>query len=146
MTRYVMALTNSPIQFGIWVMAFWFTTNGIFAYLIYPGMFSSHMPETTILFGFVPITLNLCHAICHFVTGVIGLIAVQRASWSAAYAIAGAVYYIAWGIIGLVGGETVRHHLGVDVLGTWVHVVEGCLLALIWVTGRRRHQHRTTAS
>lgn len=145
MTSYVNALTNSPIQFGIWMMAFWFTTNGIFAYLIYPGMFSTMMPKTTILFGFVPVTLNLCHAACHFITGVIGLIAVQRRSWSIACAILGCPYYIAWGILGLAGGEGVRHHLGVDTFGSWVHVVEGSTLFLIWFNDRRRGKRRAAA-
>ncbi|MFF7944143.1 DUF4383 domain-containing protein [Nocardia gamkensis] len=146
MTNHVNNLTNSPIQFGIWTMAVWFTTNGIFAYLIYPGMFSSMTPKTTILFGFVPVTLNLCHTACHFVTGLIGLVAVRRRSWSIACALIGTVYYIAWGILGLVGGQHVRHHLGVDVFGSWVHVVEGLILFLIWFDDHRRGKRRAAAS
>lgn len=142
MTTYVNALTNSPIQFGIWIMAFWFTTNGIFAYMIYPDMFSSHMPKTTILFGFVPVTLNLCHAACHLVTGVLGLIAVQRRSWTIVYAIGAVFYYLTWGVVGLTGGEGVRHHLGVDIVGSWVHVIEGTILFLIWANDRRRGKKR----
>lgn len=146
MTTYVNALTNSPIQFGIWMMAFWFFTNGIFAYMIYPGMFSSHMPTTTILFGYVPVTLNLCHAACHFVTGVIGLAAVLRRNWTIVYALGATVYYIAWGVVGLAGGPGVRHHLGVDIFGSWVHVVEGSLLFLIWINDRQRGKRRSVPS
>lgn len=145
MTNYVNALSDSPVQFGVWLMAFWFTSNGPAAYLIYPGMFSSHMPRTTIVFGFIPVTLNLCHMACHLVTGLIGLAAVQRRSWAIAYASIGGIYYIAWGIAGLTGGEEIRHHLGVDVFGSWVHVIEGLILFLIWFNDRRWGRRREEA-
>ena len=143
MTTYVNALTNSPVQFGVWAMALWFTINGPAAYLIYPGMFSTMMPRTTMILGFIPVTLNLCHMLCHFITGLIGLAAVYRRSWAIAYALIGGTYYIAWGIVGLLGGPMVRHHLGVDMFGTWVHVVEGLLLFAIWINDRRRTKLRT---
>ncbi len=123
-------------------MAFWFFTNGIFAYMIYPGMFSTHMLKTTILFGFVPVTLNLCHAACHFITGGLGLVAVLRRDWTIVYALVATVCYIAWGTLGLVGGESVRHHLGVDVFGSWVHVIEGIILFLIWANDPRLGKRR----
>jgi hypothetical protein len=142
LTNYVNALTNSPVQFGVWMMAFWFFTNGPSAYLIYPDMFTSHMPKTTIILGFIPVTLNLCHMSCHLTTGIIGLISVQRRNWAIAYALIGGAYYVIWGIVGLVGGEGVRHHLGVDVFGSWVHVIEGVILFLIWANDRRRGKRR----
>lgn len=142
MTTYVIALTNSPVQFGVWVMASWFTINGPAAYLIYPGMFSSMTPRTTIILGFIPVTLNLCHMLCHFISGLIGLVAVYRRSWAIAYALIGGTYYIAWGFVGLLGGAMVRHHLGVDVFGSWVHVVEGVALYLIWIANRRIGRRR----
>jgi hypothetical protein len=145
MTNYVNALTNSPVQFGVWMMAFWFFTNGPSAYLIYPDMFTSHMPKTTIIFGFIPVTLNLCHMLCHFITGTIGLIAVRRRNWAIAYALIGGAYYVIWGIVGLAGGEGVRHHLGVDVFGSWVHVIEGAILFLIWADDRKRGKRRAAA-
>lgn len=145
LTGYVNALTNSPIQFGVFLMSFWFFTNGPSAYLIYPDMFTSHMPKTTIILGFIPVTLNLCHMLCHLVTGLIGLISVQRRNWAIAYALIGGTYYILWGIVGLVGGEGVRHHLGVDIFGTWVHVVEGLTLYAIWLNDRRRGKRRAAA-
>ena len=44
----------------------------------------------------------------------------------------GVIYYPAWGLLGLLGGQHVRYHLGVDVFGTWVHIVEGLVLIGIW--------------
>jgi hypothetical protein len=67
---------------------------------------------------------------------------VQRRNWAIAYALIGGAYYVIWGIVGLVGGEGVRHHLGVDVFGSWVHVIEGVILFLIWANDRRRGKRR----
>ncbi|MDX1879608.1 DUF4383 domain-containing protein [Mycolicibacterium sp. 141076] len=133
MLAYTIALTASPVQFGVWVMAFWFTSNGPAAYLTCTSMLSEPMNScTTTVFGFVPVTVNLCHALCHFSTGIIGLAAVLRRSWAIVYATGGFVYYVVWGLWGLVGGDAVRHHLGVDIFGSWVHVVEGLILIVVW--------------
>jgi hypothetical protein len=145
MTNYVNALTNSPVQFGVWAMASWFTFNGPAAYLIYPGMLSTMTPRTTIILGFIPVTLNLCHMLCHFVTGLIGLVTVWRRSWAIGYALIGGTYYIAWGVVGLLAGPMVRHHLGVDVFGSGVHVVEGAALYVIWAADRRFGRRRAEA-
>ena len=60
------------------------------------------------------------------------LVAALRPRRAIAYAIIAAIYYLAWGFVGVFGGTEVRHHLGVDVFGTWVHVVEGLILLAIW--------------
>lgn len=116
---YTMALTASPAQFGLWIMTLWLTSNGPAAYLTCTSMLSDPItPCTTQVLGFIPVTVNLCHALCHLITGIIGLVAVYHRSWAIAYAILGAVYYLAWGFLGVFGGEHIRYHLGVDVFGT----------------------------
>ncbi|MDV7241668.1 MULTISPECIES: DUF4383 domain-containing protein [Rhodococcus] len=142
--RYATAMTSSRVQFGVFVTALWFTSNGPAAYLIYPEMFSRGMESTTtIVFGFIPVTLNYCHMLCHLITGLIGLVAVTRRSWAVVYALAGGTYYIAWGILGLAGGDHVRHHLGVDTFGSWVHVVEGTILFVVFIVHKMTAQdHR----
>ncbi|THV18303.1 DUF4383 domain-containing protein [Nocardioides caeni] len=138
MTSYVWALTDSPVQFGVFVLALWFTSNGPAAYLTCTSMAFDPMNAcTTEVAGFIPVTVNLCHTLCHFVTGLIGLVAVLRPTWAAAYASLGFVYYVTWGFVGLYGGEQLRHHLGVDAFGSWVHVVEGLLLLGVWIIHRR---------
>jgi hypothetical protein len=137
MLAYTIALTASPVQFGVWIMAFWFTSNGPAAYLTCTSMLSEPMNScTTTVFGVIPVTVNLCHTLCHLITGIIGLAMVLRRSWAIAYAIGGFVYYVAWGLVGLLGDDDVRHHLGVDVFGSCVHVVEGLILILVWSYGR----------
>jgi hypothetical protein len=49
--------------------------------------------------GFIPVTVNLCHTLCNFLTGLIGLVAVLRRSWDIAYAILGGGFYLAWGFL-----------------------------------------------
>ena len=133
---YVIALTDSPVQFGIGIMALWFTSNGPAAYLTCTSMLADPMtPCTTTVIG-LPVTVNLCHALCHLITGLIGLVAVARRSCAVAYAILGGGYYVAWGVVGLLGGLHVRYHLGVDIFGTWVHVAEGAILIAIWMADR----------
>lgn len=90
-------------------------------------------PCTTQVLGFIPVTVNLCHALCHFVSGIIGLVAVLRRSGAIVYAVLCALCYLAWGFLGLIGGAHIRYHLGVDIFGTWVHVVEGVILFAIWL-------------
>lgn len=137
MMAYTVALTASPVQFGLWIMAFWFASNGPAAYLTCPSMLSDPMtPCLTYVLGSIPVTVNLCHALCHFVSGVLGLVAVLRRSWATAYAMLCALYYFAWGFVGVFGGAHIRYHLGVDVFGSWVHVVEGSILLAIWVGDR----------
>ena len=136
LTNYVRALTHSPLQFGIGVMAFWFASNGPAAYLLYPAMFSDPAPFTAIVFGFVPVTINLCHMLRNLITGIVGMVAVCRYSWTRIYAVLGGTYYIVWGLVGLLGGDHVRHHLGVDIFGTWVHVIEGSILLALWARDR----------
>lgn len=137
MTSYVWDLTDSPVQFGVFVLALWFTSNGPAAYLTCTSMVSDPMNAcTTEVAGFISVTVNLCHTLCHFVTGLIGLVAVLRPTWAVAYARFGSVFYVGWGFAGLYGGEQLRHHLGVDAFGSWVHVVEGLLLLGVWIIHR----------
>ncbi|SFQ66688.1 protein of unknown function [Amycolatopsis arida] len=114
-------------------------TNGPAGYLTCPTVFSEPMAScTTELVGFIPVTVNGCHLACHLITGVIGMVAVARRTRATSYALLGGLYYLVWGAVGLVGGPDVRHHLGVDVVGTWVHIAEGALLVVIWLSTRRR--------
>lgn len=138
MTSYAWALTDSPVQFGVFILALWFTSNGPAAYLTCTSMVSDPMNAcTTEVAGFISVTVNLCHTICHLATGLIGLIAVLRPAWAAFYASLGSAFYVAWGFAGLYGGEHLRHHLGVDVFGSRVHVVEGLLLLAVGIIHRR---------
>lgn len=149
MLAYTMTVTYSPVQFGVWIIALWLTSNGPRAYLTRTSM-SSHPTTvcTTHVLGLVPVTVNLCHTLCHFLTGLLGLVAVLRHSWAIAYAILGGAFYIAWGLLGVFGGEHIRYHPGVDMFGTWVHVVEGLILLAIWLGDRlmTRHADSTEAT
>jgi hypothetical protein len=137
MLWYTMTVTASPVQFGVWIMALWFTSNGPAAYLTCASLTSDPITAcTTHVAGAISVTVSLCHTLCHFISGLIGLAAFFRRSWAIAYAILGAIFYLAWGFLGVVGGEHIRHHLGVDVFGTWVHVVEGSILFGIWLGDR----------
>ncbi|MUL64460.1 hypothetical protein BOO86_08305 [Mycobacterium sp. CBMA 234] len=134
---YVVALTASWTQFGVGLIALWFTSNGPAAYLTCTSMLTDPMHAcTTQVLGIIPVTVNLCHALCHFVTGVLGLIAALRLRWAVVYAALGAAWYIGWGLLGAFGGMHFRHHLGVDRFGSWVHVVEGIILAGLWLGHR----------
>lgn len=138
---YVMALTASPTQFGVGLMAWWFASNGPGAYLTCPTMLADPMQMcTTEVLGIIPVTVNLCHMLCHLITGIIGVIAVLRFNWALWYALLGGLYYVAWGLAGILGGVHVRHHLGVDAFGSWVHVIEGVILGGLWLV------HRLTAA
>lgn len=141
LVAYVVALTASPAQFGVGLIALWFTSNGPSAYLTCPAMAGNPMQIcTTQVLGIIPVTVNLCHALCHLITGLIGMAAVLRLRWALVYAALGSGYYVAWGLLGVLGGAGIRHHLGVDIFGSWVHVVEGLFLAAIWLS------HRLTAA
>lgn len=64
MIAYTLAMTASPLQFGVWLMAFWFTTNGPAAYLTCTSMLADPMTAcTTEVFGIIPVTVNLCHTL-----------------------------------------------------------------------------------
>lgn len=137
LVAYVTALTGSPVQFGVGIMALWLTSNGPAAYLTCTSMLFDPMTAcTTQVLGFIPVTVNLCHTVCHLITGIIGLVAVLRPMWAMAYAAIGGGFFIVWGALGLLGGSDIRHHLGVDVFGSWVHVVEGLILLAIWLGQR----------
>ena len=134
----------TSVQLGVFVMALWFTSNGPAAYATCTSMFADPMTTcTTQVLGFIPVTVNLCHALCHFVSGLIGLVMALRRNWATAYAVGAGIYYIAWGLVGVAGGSEVRHHLGVDVFGTWVHVVEGSILLAIWIAFRSGRRSRS---
>lgn len=135
---YILTITTTPLQFGVWIMAVWFTSNGPAGYLTCTTMFSDPMAAcTTEVAGFIPVTVSVCHLACHAVTALIGLVAVFRFEWAKAYALIGGIFYIAWAVLGLAGGEEMRGHLGVDVVGSWTHVVEGSILLLIWLALRK---------
>jgi hypothetical protein len=141
MIAYALTVTGSPVQFGLWIMALWLTSNGPGAYLTCTAMLSDPTTAcTTQVVGFIPVTVNLCHTLCHLLTGIVGLAAILRRSWAIVYTIFCGVFYIVWGLLGAFGGEHIRHHLGVDMFGTWVHVVEGSILLAIclgdWLTSR----------
>ncbi|WP_167837649.1 DUF4383 domain-containing protein [Nocardia altamirensis] len=142
LVAYIHALTDSPVQFGVFIMAAWFTSNGPAAYLTCTSMlFNPVQPCTTQVLGFIPVTVNLLHTLCHLNTGIIGLVAVLRRSSAITYALIGAAYYIAWGILGLVGGADIRYYMGVDAFGSWVHIVEGTVLVLLWAGDRFSRRH-----
>lgn len=145
MLTYTMAVTGSPVQFGVWLMALWFTSNGPAAYLTCTSMlFDPTTPCTTQVFGFIPVTVNLWHTLCHLSTGLIGLVLVVRRPGAIFYALFFGAYYLAWGLLGLFFTEQVRHALGVDIFGSWVHVAEGLILFAIWIGDRLTAQSHNT--
>jgi hypothetical protein len=135
MLAYSRTVTGSPVQFGVWIMALWFTSNGPAAYLTCTSMVSDPVDACTTPVVGLPVTVNLFHTLLHLLTGIIGLLALRR-SWAIKYAILCGVFYIAWGFLGVSGGEHIRHELGVDAFGSWVHVFEGSILLAIWLGDR----------
>jgi Domain of unknown function (DUF4383) len=148
MLAYSRTVTGSPVVFGVWIMALWFTSNGPAAYLTCTSMVSHPVDACTTPVVFLPVTVNMFHTLCHLLTGIIGLVVLMRRSWAIKYAILCGVFYIGWGFLGVFGGEHIRHELGVDAFGSWVHVVEGSLLLAIWLGDRltTRPADRTAAT
>ncbi len=144
--HYIRRITNSPLQFGVFVLATWFTSNGPAAYLLCPEVLFSPLQTCSVtVFGFIPVTVNAVHAAMHLVSGVIGLAFAVRYTYARAYALYGGVYYLFWGLSMLPVGPAVRAALGVDAFGSWVHVVEGVLLwAVLLAWGRARQGHAGT--
>jgi hypothetical protein len=116
-------------------MALWLTSNGPAAYLTCTSMVSDPVDACTTPVVGLPVTVNMFHTLGHLLTGIIGLLALRR-SWAIKYAILCGVLYIAWAFLGVFGGEHIRHELGVDAFGSWVHVVEGSTLLAIWLGDR----------
>jgi hypothetical protein len=148
MLEYTRTVTGSPVQFGVWIMALWFTSNGPAAYLTCTSIVSDPVDACTTPVVLLPVTVNMFHTLGHLLTGIIGLVAVLRRSRAIKYAILCGAFYIAWGFLGVFGGARVRHQLGVDAFGSWVQVVEGLVLLAIWLGDRlaRRPADRSAAT
>ena len=128
--RYVNAILETPLQFWVFVMGAWFTSNGIVAYDIYPDMaFGASMHSCTIQFlGFIPVTVNGWHALFHLLTGIFGLALAPVRSRAVGYSLVCGVFYLLVGALGFAGGGPVLHLMAVDTLGNIVHAVEGLLV------------------
>ena len=100
-------------------------------------LFSPLQTCTVTVFGFIPVTVNAVHALMHLISGAVGLILVMDATHARLYAIFGGLYYAFWGVSMLPVGDEVRDALGVDVFGSWVHVIEGALLLALFLFTRR---------
>jgi hypothetical protein len=127
--RYVTAILETPLQFWVFVMGAWFTSNGVIAYGIFPDMaFGASMHACTIQFlGFIPVTVNGWHALFHLLTGIVGLVLAPVRFRALGYSLICGMFYLVVAALGFAGGGPVLHLMAVDTVGNIVHVVEGVL-------------------
>ncbi|MFG1793365.1 DUF4383 domain-containing protein [Nocardia sp. NPDC049149] len=128
--RYVIAVFSTPLQFFVFLIGAWFTTNGVIAFGIYPDMaFGGHMQSCTIQFlGFIPVTVNGWHALFHLLTGLAGLALAPQRHRAIAYAWFCGPFYLLVAALGFAGGDHVLHMMAVDTFGNIVHTIEGLLI------------------
>ncbi|MEV6562111.1 DUF4383 domain-containing protein [Nocardia sp. NPDC051756] len=128
-TRYFHDLRTTRTQLFAFLMAAWFTGNGVTSFAINAD-FSMHPmhSETIHLLGFIPVTVNGWHGVFHLATGLVGLLCVRRKSTAIRYAVVTALVYIAAAAFGFIGGTSVCGMMAVDTFANWVHLTEGLLL------------------
>ena len=78
MLAYSRTVTGSPVVFGVWIMALWFTSNGPAAYLTCTSMVSDPVDACTTPVLGLPVRVNTFHTLGHLLTGIIGLLALRR--------------------------------------------------------------------
>ncbi|MGA5544866.1 DUF4383 domain-containing protein [Mycobacterium sp. NPDC051198] len=131
--HYVTAVLATPLQFFVFVVGAWFTSNGIIAFGIYPNMAfgGGHMQTCTIQFlGFIPVTVNGWHALFHLITGLAALAAATVHARAVSYTWICGPFYLLIALLGFVGGDNVLHMMAVDTFANIVHTIEaGVLLA-----------------
>ncbi|MGW5436947.1 DUF4383 domain-containing protein [Nocardia asteroides] len=125
--RYVNAVLQTPLQFFVFLVGAWFTTNGVIAFGIYPDMaFGGSMHSCTVQFlGFIPVTVNGWHALFHLITGVLELALATGWGRSRRYLLGCGPFYLLIAALGFTGGDHVLHRMAVDTFGNIVHTIEG---------------------
>ncbi|MCC3313625.1 DUF4383 domain-containing protein [Nocardia africana] len=128
--RYVNSVLETPLQFFVFAVGAWFTTNGVIAFGIYPDMaVGGSMTSCTINFlGFIPVTVNGWHALFHLITGLAGLAAAPTRSRSLTYAWVCGLFYLLVAALGFTSGDHVLHMMAVDTFGSVVHTIEGVVI------------------
>lgn len=128
--RRLERLCLEPLRLTAALFGYWWTVNLIIGLFISSDFATSPISGNDVHIWFIPVGVNGWHVLVHGASGILGLLAASRQSWSAVYVGLFAMIYVAWGAAGLMTDGSLWIFYG-DPFGNLVHLIEGAILGLV---------------
>jgi Domain of unknown function (DUF4383) len=129
--RRNMVQTRLQLVSALW--SAWLIGGFVAAVLIWPEILRDPTPMRHMVVGGITPMINIWHAVFHFGTGIVGLLAAARRRTAVVFAIAAGTIYLGIGAVAF-SGSNILGPFGMmpyETFGNTLHVLEGLLMFVV---------------